>query len=82
MYRVWEYVWKRETDRQTQNPGTDKEFLHGAGMDTMINKSWKVHLELIDLPVNLNILIEEEAGLGLGESTSWIEKTECMRKAG
>lgn len=34
---VWEYVYEKErdTDRHTdrQNPGTDKEFLHGAWME-------------------------------------------------
>lgn len=59
---------QRQTDRQ--NPGTDKELLHRAGMDAVADKSWKVYPELIHLPVNPKEVWEGEAGIGLGESIS------------
>lgn len=29
---------KRETQTDRENPGTDKEFLHGAGMEAVADK--------------------------------------------
>lgn len=55
---VWEYEWKTERDRQT-NSRNDKECLHGAGMDAVVDKSRKVYPELTDLLVNPKILMGE-----------------------
>ena len=46
---------EREADRHIL--GTDKELLHGAGMDIVIDKSRKAHLGSIDLPTNPDTLM-------------------------
>lgn len=76
-------VCMKEGKMDRQNPGTDKEFLHGAGMNAVVDKSWKVYLELIDLSVNPNTFVgkgEREVGIGLGESISEIGKVESVKK--
>ena len=80
--RMYERPRERQTDRP--NPETDKEFLNAAGMDAVIDKSWKACLRSTDLLPNPNTLkdMEGEVGIGLRESISEIGKIEGTRKMG